>query len=213
MELGYPRNTILTLPKEQVRSFVQKYEPKQTLQLIERISKFDTVYIYMPTWRDSQRDVFAQQMDLHKLSAELKKQNAVLLLKPHHNTKVDAIYQSENLMLVEGTVDIYGVLPFTDVLITDYSSILYDYILIPGKNVILYLYDYQEYVSERDFYYPFDENVVGKQVHSFDELVHVIAKQNYQMNADDRQYIIDRFWGDTVNMDSSKAILEHVCGA
>lgn len=213
MELGYPRNAILNYPQEQVYAFVQKYEPNETLQLIERISKFDTVYIYMPTWRDSQRDVFAQQMDLRELSEVLQKQNAVLLLKPHHNTSVDAIYQSENLILVEGTVDIYGVLPFTDVLITDYSSILYDYILMPDKNVILYLYDYEEYVNERDFYYPFDENVVGKQVKSFDALISVITKQDYKIKAKDRQYIIDRFWGETIYLDSSKAILEHVCEA
>jgi CDP-glycerol glycerophosphotransferase (TagB/SpsB family) len=112
--------------------------------------------------------------------------------------------------LIERTVDIYGVLPFTDVLITDYSSILYDYILMPDKQVILYLYDYNEYVKERDFYYPFDENVVGKKVDSLETLVEVINKQDYVMEEQERQRILDRFWGDTMKLDSSKAILERV---
>jgi CDP-glycerol glycerophosphotransferase (TagB/SpsB family) len=213
LELGYPRNAILTQPKEDILDFVRKYEPQGTLQLIERCSKYDKVYIYMPTWRDSQKNVFAQQMDLQKLSEVLKKQNALLLLKPHPNTIVDNIYQADNIVLVERTVDIYGVLPFTDVLITDYSSILYDYILMPKKQVILYLYDYDEYVHERDFYYPFDENVVGRKVETFDDLLKVISTQDYKMDEQDRQRILDRFWGETMKMDSSKEILDYTCGA
>ena len=210
LNLGYPRNAILLKPKEEVKAFVRKYEPKETIQLIEACSKYDKVYIYMPTWRDSQKNVFAQQMDLRKLSEVLKKQNALLLLKPHPNTIVDNIYQADNIVLVERTVDVYGILPFTDVLITDYSSILYDYIQQPKKDVILYLYDYDEYVRERDFYYPFDENVVGRQVKTFEELVDVIDRQDYKMDEDVRMHILERFWGDTCQIDSSKAILDHI---
>lgn len=213
MELGYPRNAILMQPKEHVLSFVDRYEPKETRQLIDKCTQFDKVYIYMPTWRDSQKNVFAQQMDLRKLSKVLKRQNALLLLKPHPNTIVDNIFEADNIVLVERTVDVYGVLPFTDVLITDYSSILYDYILMPHKNVILYLYDYEEYVQERDFYYPFDENVVGKQVSTFADLMNVMDTQDYQMDEQDRQCILDRFWGETIKMDSCKEILEYTCGA
>ena len=210
LNLGYPRNEILKKDQVDVLTFVEKYEPSETRQLINKCTQFDRVYIYMPTWRDSQKNVFAQQMDLHKLSEVLKKQNALLLLKPHPNTIVDSIYQADNIVLVERTVDIYGVLPFTDVLITDYSSILYDYLLIPKKQVILYLYDYQEYVHERDFYYPFDENVVGKKVDNFVDLVNVIDTQDYHMDEQDRQRILDRFWGNTIKMDSSKEILSKV---
>ncbi len=207
---GYPRNAILQKPKEEVLAFVRKYEPKETLQLIVRCSKYEKVYIYMPTWRDSQKNVFAQQMDLRVLSEVLKKQNAILLLKPHPNTIVDSIYQADNIVLVDRTVDIYGVLPFTDVLITDYSSILYDYILMLEKQVILYLYDYEEYVRDRDFYYPFAENVVGRQVKTFDDLVRVIDLQDYKMEEEDRKRILAKFWGNTKDKDSCKEIKEKV---
>ena len=210
LDVGYPRNAILQMAKEDVLAFVRKYEPQETMQLIEKCSKFDKVYIYMPTWRDSQKNVFAQQMDLRALSEVLKKQNALLLLKPHPNTIVDSIYQADNIVLVERTVDIYGVLPFTDVLITDYSSILYDYLLMPKKQVILYLYDYEEFVRDRDFYYPFAENVVGRQVKKFEDLVHVIDRQDYIMAEEDRKRILDKFWGDTMDKDSSKEILDKV---
>ena len=210
LELGYPRNAILTKSKEYVRQFVERYEPKTTLDLIDNIKHYSKVYVYMPTWRDSQKNVFAQHMDLCKLSQVLAVQNAVLLLKPHPNTLVDSIYQADNLVLLDRTIDIYGVLPFTDVLITDYSSILYDYLLIPNKQVILYLYDYDEYVRERDFYYPFDENVVGKRVVTFEDLVKSIKEKDYILEEKDREYILSKFWGKTIGVDSCKEILNRI---
>ena len=96
-------------------------------------------------------------------------------------------------------------------LITDYSSILYDYIIMPGKDVILYLYDYEEYIRERDFYYPFDENVVGKRVATFEDLLKVIVEQNYKMSEQERTYILSKFWGRTIEMDSCKEILKRIC--
>ena len=210
MELGYPRNAILTKSKENVRQFVERYEPKTTLNLIDNIKQYSKVYVYMPTWRDSQKDVFAQHMDLSKISKVLADQNAVLLLKPHPNTIVDSIYQADNIVLVDRTVDIYGVLPFTDVLITDYSSILYDYILMPEKQVILYLYDYEEYVRERDFYYPFDENVVGKKVTSFEQLLQVLNSGNYVSPQEQKQAIIRKFWGDTMNKNVCENIIKQL---
>jgi CDP-glycerol glycerophosphotransferase (TagB/SpsB family) len=84
---------------------------------------------------------------------------------------------------------------------------------MPKKQVILYLYDYDEYVHERDFYYPFDENVVGRKVETFDDLLKVISTQGYKMDEQDRQRILDRFWGETMKMDSSKEILDYICEA
>ena len=207
MNLGYPRNRILLESKENIYSFVEKYEPAQTKCLIEQIAAFDKVYIYMPTWRDSQQDIFVQNMDLERLSSVLRLQNAVLMLKPHPMTRVDNINQFDNIILVDSAVDIYPVLPFTDVLITDYSSILYDYLLMPQKQVILYLYDYADYVNDRGFYYPFDENVVGKRVDTFDGLLATIEKQDYVMDNSERKRILNKFWADTMQQDVCANIL------
>ena len=199
LNIGYPRNGILQKPKEQVRTFVERYEPIETLYLIDKTASYDKVYIYMPTWRDSQREVFVQHFDLERLNQVLVSQHALMLLKPHPNTVVSDMPSYSNIILVDGKVDVYGILPFTDVLITDYSSILYDYLLMPDKQTILFLYDYDDYVHERDFYYPFDENVVGKIVTSFDELLETIKEQDYNIVAEQQQKILSKFWGDTMN--------------
>lgn len=201
LNLGYPRNQILLQPKAVVRSFLNHYEPQETVALLDEIQTFDKVYIYMPTWRDSQKEVFLEYFDLEQLETVLAKQNALLLLKPHANTIVNNIPQSEHIRFVPGRVDVYGILPFTDVLITDYSSILYDYILMDGKDVILYLYDYEDYVKERDFYYPFDENVCGKRAYDFETLLSLLKTKNYELEKAARQYIVEKFWGESMKTD------------
>ncbi len=81
---------------------------------------------------------------------------------------------------------------------------------MPGKDVILYLYDYEEYIRERDFYYPFDENVVGKRVTTFGNLMKVIENKDYSLKEEDRAFILSKFWGKTTDMDSCKEILKRV---
>ena len=213
LEMGYPRNSILTVSSDERSRFVAKYEPEQTSALIEKLKAYSKVLIYMPTWRDSQLNIFTQSMDLDRLNAILAAKNELLILKPHANVRLSAnMHSLSNIMLADPKMDIYPVLPYTHVLITDYSSILYDWVLMAGKDVILYLYDYKEYVKERDFYYPFDENVIGNKVYSFDELCSVIESGQYGLDRNERDRIIDKFWGKTASYDSSEMILNFIKG-
>ncbi len=211
LELGYPRNTILNKPENEIKEFVRKYEPQSTAELIEETAAFRKTYIYMPTWRDSQRDVFVQNMDLTVLNDVLKANGDLLLLKPHTNTLIkDDIGVFSNIRLIDSKTDVYPILPFADTLITDYSSILYDYILMPGKSVILYLYDYDEYVKERDFYYPFDENVIGERAYTFENLLDIVRNGAGNMDEDKRNMLLDRFWGESATYDSSSRLLSFI---
>ena len=108
-----------------------------------------------------------------------------------------------------GNVDIYPILPYTHVLVTDYSSILYDYLLLEGKGVILYLYDYKDYVQDRDFNYPFGENVAGERAYTFTELAAVIERDTYNKS----KYVMlrERFWGD-YHGNASQDIVDYFIG-
>lgn len=214
LELGYPRNAILTCSQQQREAFVEKYVDMATRRLMKKIvdGGYSKVYLYMPTWRDSQRNVFVQSFDLPKLDSLMRERNELMLLKPHANVVVDEkeFGKMTNICLVDSKADIYLVMPYTDVLITDYSSVLYDYILMPDKGVVLYLYDYAEYIKDRDLYYPYDENVVGRKVYTFDELYQCLAKGDCSFKAEERQAILDRFWGKTVNVNASESLSQMV---
>ena len=208
MQTGCPRNRMLQLPLKNVDEFVFRYESEETKSLVEKIQKYEKVFVYMPTWRDSQRNCFANGFDLQALNDCVAKQNACVLMKPHANTIIDKSIKYSNLFFLDGNVDMYCILPYTHTLITDYSSILYDYILMPDKNVILFHYDYDEYVNSREFIFDIKDNIVGRQVYTFNELLDVIRNNDYYINQSDRQRILDKFWGDTFNKNSCQLVLD-----
>ena len=210
IQTGCPRNTILQMPINEVNRFVDLYESCETKNLIRKIQQYSTVFVYMPTWRDSQRDCFANGFDLNAFNECVAKQNACVLMKPHANTIIDKSIKYSNLFFLDGNVDMYCILPYTHTLITDYSSILYDYILMPDKNVILFHYDYDEYVNSREFIFDIKDNIVGRQVYTFNELLDVIRNNDYHINQSDRQRILDKFWGDTFNKNSCELILNRL---
>ena len=210
LQLGYPRNYLLSRPKEEVLDFIRRYESPQTLALIERMQLYDTIYIYMPTWRDSQRNLFANGLDLNTLNTVMVEQNALAIMKPHPNTVKPAHTDYSNLLFMDSTADVYTILPLTDVLITDYSSVMFDYPLMNNKSMILYQYDYDDYVAEREFNFPLEGNIIGRKVTSFEELLSVIRSKDYQLTNLERQQFLSKFWGNTIKMDSCKEILNKV---
>lgn len=202
--MGYPRNSILNCSEAERMCFVKKYELDTTKTLISRLKdgSYNRVFIYLPTWRDSQRDFFSRDFDLKALDETLQQRNALLLLKPHANVAVDAsvVEGLTNVKFVPSNVDIYPVLPYTDVLITDYSSVLYDYVLMEQKGIILYLYDFHEYEKERNFTRPFDDLVFGKRVFDFASLLTAIREGDYMMEEEERKAFACKCWGfDTGN--------------
>ena len=208
IQTGCPRNIMLHLSIDEVNEFVRSYESQVTKDLIQKIQQYNKVFVYMPTWRDSQRDCFANGFDLNALNECVAAQNACVLMKPHANTIIDKSIKYSNLFFLDGSVDMYCILPYTHTLITDYSSILYDYILMPDKNVILFHYDYEEYVNSREFIFDIKDNIVGKQVYTFDNLLEVIQNNDYVINQTERQRILEKFWGDTVDKNSCELILD-----
>ncbi|MCL2246257.1 MAG: CDP-glycerol glycerophosphotransferase family protein [Lentimicrobiaceae bacterium] len=206
LNIGYPRNTILLANEEERQEFINKYENPKVIALINKLKTYDKVFIYMPTWRDSQRNLFSESMDLNILNNIMKEKNSLMLLKPHANTLVDSEkYKAfENILFADKNMDIYPVLPYTDVLITDYSSILYDFILMPQKELVLYVYDYDEYANQRDFYPEFLHYIPGKICSSFTELQECLQESNYALNEEKREEVIAQFWG----MDWNKTLSE-----
>ena len=211
LELGYPRNQILGYDGGKLIEFVRMYEPEDTLDAINRMKGYSKVLIYMPTWRYSQRHLFTQSMDLTRLNEVMSKNNELLVLKPHSNMIIEeSIRGFSNIMFLPGSMDVYPLLPYTTGLITDYSSVLYDYLLMPEKDVILYLYDYEDYIKERDLFYPFDENVAGRKVYNYEDLLDVIANHDYRMDNGDRELIVEKFWGRCKEYNSNRAIIDFV---
>lgn len=208
LHIGCPRNQMLQMPLDKVDWFIQRYETTETKNLVASLANYSRVFVYMPTWRDMQTDCFAHGIDLSMLNDSLKKVNACMLMKPHANTKIECSTQYDHLIFIEGNVDMYCILPHTDVLVTDYSSILYDYLLMQGKGVILFHYDYEEYVRSREFIFPIEQHITGKRAYSFRELLEAIETNDCEVNPQERDAILSMFWGDTIYKNPCSEIIK-----
>ncbi len=193
IEEGYPRNQILLWDEQARSSFIARYEDGHTAQLIKELDGFKRVFVYMPTWRDSGSSAL-QNFDYQKIMPILKKNGDALIVKDHFNNHGNGAFRRGNIFFLHPSTDIYPILPYTDALITDYSSVLYDYILMDGKSVILYIFDYNAYTGERDFFYPFEENVVGQKALSFDELLRILDNGPEPLDEKKREQLIRKFW-------------------
>ena len=75
--------------------------------------------------------------------------------------------------------EINDLLFITDLLITDYSSVIFEASLL-NIPMLFYAFDLEDYVVNRDFYYPFKNFVPGKIVRNVDQIVESIGQEDYE---------------------------------
>ncbi|WP_332765899.1 CDP-glycerol glycerophosphotransferase family protein [Phenylobacterium sp.] len=195
-KLGYPRLDCVVVPKLGLAS--EKID--RSLGFKWNKSEHSDIYIYVPTSRDSGRDFLdAAIPDVERLSTALAKRNAVLYIKPHPRTLVPSNFKNaDNIRMWPAGIDFQTYLHEFDVLITDYSSVLYDYLATGAKGAILYTFDMEEYLSvDRGLLYPFEENTAGARARDFQELCFLL-EHGVPDNENTRQQIEeirDKFWG------------------
>ena len=208
VESEYPRCALFKKSREELLDFIGRYEPEVTRRLVKQLLSSRRTYIYMPTFRETKANLLeAAGFDLDVLEQTLARKNELFLFKLHPFTRVnfdDTRYP--HIRLLDNRMDIYPVLPFTDVLITDYSSIYYDYLLIPDKEILLFPFDYREYISgQRDLAFDFDTYTPGPRVHSFQELAAAIDEGKHFEN-ERKQWVTDQFWHSRRPQDLYEAI-------
>lgn len=181
---GYPRNDFLFQHK---KGYFHKIYPNEI---------FHKIIIWMPTFRqltggkriDSSYNFplgvpcIYNEMEIRKINDELKKQKMLLILKPHPGqdlTTLKSIDLSNFKILIDSVlqhhhVHLYELLVETDALITDYSSIYYDY-LLTGKMIGLTTDDYEYYKQETGFVFDnIYDILIGEHISNSDEFVRFI---------------------------------------
>lgn len=167
---GYPRNTIF-LNQEKAETI------RKELGLQDK-----TVYAYMPTWRGASNHTISQQgfaNDIKKLFTHLDKNfkdNQILYVNFHPILKDSIKLEGyKHIKEFPTTVENYEFLNSADVLITDYSSVFFDF-SITGKPIILYMYDYDEYMSERGMYLDI-KSLPFTQIYDMETLTHALVSE------------------------------------
>jgi len=170
----------------------------------------------MPTWRDTGRDFLADAFpDLPRFSRLLASRNALLYVKLHRHTTVNLPAEFANIQKWPDGLDIYPVLNCFNVLITDYSSILYDWIFMKDSGVVIYTFDYDSYTKiDHDLAFPFEENIVGVKADDFECLCAVIqtGAAMAPLPKEKLALLRERFWGEVGSLASPRltAYLKHL---
>jgi len=166
---GQPRNDVLFSSTK--CSYIDK---------IKRNINFKYIFTYIPTCRGIgyvDTDLFTKyNFDIRLMQNALEKLNGILIIKPHHyNTFKNKMNVSFNNRIFissdQELPDIYPLIKQVDVLITDYSSIYFDFLLL-NRPIIFAPFDFEEYIRTTDeFYYNYNEVTPGPKSKNWDDVI------------------------------------------
>ena len=173
---GYPRNDMMI--GNMIRNVNTEKEQNVLTEMQKNKNKGKRILVYMPTFRASESKFF-EVMDLQQFNDFLKKENLVFYTKMHPKSKVKALFEKlnySNIVNVDADVDPYVFLKKVDLLVTDYSSIYSDYLLLDRPSV-LFPFDFEEYSNDtRECYFTYEEYMPEIKIYTMPELMDAIVK-------------------------------------
>lgn len=168
LESGYPRNDLLRAAGQEERARAVR----------DRIGlpEGKRVVLYAPTWRDDQfyqagHYKFDLRIDLEDARRRLGDDH-VLLVRKHANI-VDSVPGAGDGFVfdVSDYPEIGELFLISDILITDYSSLMFDF-ANTGRPMLFFTYDLDHYRDRlRGFYFDFEEKAPGPLIHTSEDLV------------------------------------------
>lgn len=157
---GYPRNDVLVTGDGASTRAVLGIAPEER------------VVLYAPTWRDD-RDQMVDFLDLERLAADT---GAVVLVRGHSRTIIPG-RDTAGSRVVDVTTypDIAELLVVADVLVTDYSSVMFDY-TATGRPIVLFAPDLEHYREDlRGFYFDLAAQAPGPVVSTQEQLTDALS--------------------------------------
>lgn len=175
IETGYPRNDLFF--REDNNELYRIGADETALSKIQRLKeKGRRIILYAPTFRNSRIDAMSRGvLDTKELSEFAGKYKAVIVFKFHGITGINLKLSSDRIIAYDASADIQPLLKMTDILITDYSSVYMDFLLL-DKPVVFFNYDQEEYArQDRGFILDYDTMTPGPKCRCQQELLTVLG--------------------------------------
>jgi CDP-glycerol glycerophosphotransferase len=170
VETGYPRNDLLLA--------VDRDERRAAVRARLGLDDGTRAVLYVPTWRDDEYYAPAARLGLDLEAFTAGMGEGWCLLPRVHYYMADRIALRENpgVRDVSSYPDIRDLYLAADVLVTDYSSAMFDF-AVTGKPMVFYTYDLAHYRdSVRGFYFDFVPDAPGPVVESMPALLDALAR-------------------------------------
>lgn len=208
LEIGYPRNDILV--NENSKEKIDEYKKQLGLPLDKKI------ILYAPTWRDDQyyskgKYKFVTAMDYDKMREALGDEY-VMIVKYHYLVKEQLDWEAYKGFIYQynETQDIAQLYLVSDMLITDYSSVMFDYSIL-RRPMVFFAYDMDSYKTNlRGFYFDFLEAAPGPIVMTNEEMIAAIKEYNESQWEDKYQAFHDKF-NHVDDGQASRKIVQLIC--
>lgn len=174
---GYPRNDLL-LKDSEIKNIYLDYEEEQLKQISSK--KGLKIILYMPTFRESE-SAFFDVVNLCVFEEFLEKNNMLFCVKMHIKSRLISKFNNilyNNIFVINPDSDPYPFINLADMLVTDYSSIYFDY-LFKNRPIIFFDYDREIYEKEsRELYFNYDLVTPGIKAESMDSLMNALLSED-----------------------------------
>ena len=200
LEYGYPRNDILYNGDE---NLINRIKSKIN------IPKDKKVILYAPTWRDDQfyergKYKFELNLNLEKMRQELSDEYIIILRLHYHVASVLDVSEFKGFAYDLSTYDdIAELYLISDILITDYSSVFFDYANL-RRPMLFYTYDLENYRDKiRGLYFDIETEVPGPLLRTTDQVIHAV--QNIESIQSEYSDKYDKFYKRFCEWEDGKA--------
>ncbi|MBP3831736.1 MAG: CDP-glycerol glycerophosphotransferase family protein [Clostridia bacterium] len=209
IEKGYPRN-----------DFLFKYTEKDVSEIKQRILGEDIknkkIILYAPTYRANQHEsgvgyVYKEEVDFSKMREKLGDE-FIILFRPHYF--IANVFDFEKykgfVYDVSKVDDINELYVISDILITDYSSVFFDYANLK-RPIIFYMYDLEYYRDKSNgFYFDVEKELPGKIIRTDDDLITEIIRVSKEFTYDERYKKFNEKFNYLDDGEASKRVVEEI---
>lgn len=198
--IGVPRTDIF---------FNQAYGQEITQKLYQKYPMLEgkRVVLFAPTFRGSGNKTAYYPLERFVVGSFLDAmpEDTVLIIKNHPFVKAHFSYDEkkygDRVIDLTGKENINDILFVTSLLITDYSSCIFEASLLRIP-MLFYVFDLEEYVQERDFYFDFSTFAPGEKVRTFEDVKKEAVRMLFQKQGEEkeaeihfREYFLDSLDG------------------
>ena len=205
---GYPRNDIISNP-----NLYRKYLMFEQ-NIIHSLSTKKTI-LYAPTFRDTDRFERETPIEWERLNNLLKKNDTTFLIKLHrHDYSMIMKENYSHIRVLNNESDMYPLFSKVDLLITDYSSIFFDF-LLTDKPVLFYPYDIDDYLTmDRSMYDEYETVTPGHKAYNFQgfyEKIELFFKEPNALKQSSLDYnVIRKMYNKYNDSDSAKRTYQFI---
>ena len=192
---GYPRNCInIRLSDEEKK-------------LISKLGAYKFKILYLPTFRDNSDD-YSAPLECENVRKWLSENSDVLWIEKGHSADKLSMLSFDsslsNVIRLDSNFEINILLPHTDILVSDYSSVIFE-ALYHNKPVMYYVPDLDYYKNhDRGFLNDPDFFMTGKRVYDGEQIVACLTEEKQHkgyVNNENYKQIKKQFWGAEKNID------------